>query len=119
MPKKAAKTEKTREFVNPFSEAFIPIWELWKTYKKEEFKFSYKSSITEQAAVAHLVELSGGNEQLAGRIIKQSMENGWKGLFELKTDFVNASQRQRADNNSQATRESVNNAYSKRFGSGG
>lgn len=70
--------------VMPFTdEIFVNRWEAWKTYKKEQFKFSYKHS-GEQAALKNIGELSRGNLELALAIIQQSMANGWKGFFELK-----------------------------------
>lgn len=82
MPKQ--KTKPDRFFNNPFTESFLLTWDLWKQYKKEEFKFSYKSSLTEQTAIDHLFEISNGKEDVAIAIVKQSIGNGWKGLFELK-----------------------------------
>jgi uncharacterized protein YdaU (DUF1376 family) len=77
------KTE--TEIVYPFdSETFKTQWGLWKQYKKAEFKFQFKSPITEQASLMALSEKANGNEETAIKIIHQSMENGWKGIFELK-----------------------------------
>lgn len=61
-----------------FSEA----WKLWKKFKKEK-GFTYKS-IGEQSALIHLTELSKGDMTTAIAILKQSRENGWSNLFELK-----------------------------------
>lgn len=62
--------------------AFIDAWTLWKKFKKEK-GFTYKS-IGEQSALIRLTELSKGDMILAIAILKQSRENGWSGLFELK-----------------------------------
>jgi hypothetical protein len=76
---------KDKEIIYPFdSENFKQIWEHWKTYKKEQHKFIYKTAMTEQAALKHLGELSGQDELSALLIIQQSIANGWKGFFELK-----------------------------------
>lgn len=76
---------KAKVMVMPFdSENFREIWQIWKDYKMQQFRFTYKSEITEQAALNSLVELSGGKEIEAIQIIKQSMANTWKGFFELK-----------------------------------
>lgn len=106
----AKKTTK-KEFVNPFSEAFIPIWELWKQYKKEQWSFIYKSSITEQSAMEDLIDLSKGVEATAILIVKQSMKKGWRGFFELK--IVNNGQRDnyQQTNNPSETRQSINDYY--------
>jgi len=68
----------------PFSENFKNFWQEWKSYKKTEFKFNYKSIQSEQAALQDIVTKSGGKEEVAIIMIKQSMANGWKGFFELK-----------------------------------
>jgi len=112
----AKKTEK-RAFTNPFSEAFAPIWELWKQYKSEEWQFTYKSSITEQMALNSLVDLSGGDETTATLIIKQSIAQRWKGFFALKTVKLTSNGQQQASGAS-STREQLNDLYSKRFGAG-
>jgi hypothetical protein len=73
--------------VNPFSETFWDEhWLVWKQYKREQFNFTYKGAISEQAALNNLCELSEGNEQVAARIIKQSYDNGWRGLFALRNN---------------------------------
>lgn len=66
------------------SKNFIDMWEAWKKYKKEQFKFSYKSAVTEQAALKELNDLSKGLEDVAIKIIEKSISSGWKGFFELK-----------------------------------
>lgn len=69
----------------PFdSEEFKKQWELWKDFKKKEFKFKYKTVQSEQAALTQLSNLANGNEKTAIAIIHQSFANGWKGFFELK-----------------------------------
>ena len=79
--KKAPKIE----ILLPFpSDEFFDNWQQWKSYKKTEQKFSYKSPQSEQAALNSLSKLSKGSEQTAIAIIHQSMANGWKGFFELK-----------------------------------
>jgi uncharacterized protein YdaU (DUF1376 family) len=73
--------------INVFEdERFLQVWEFWKKYKREQFKFSYKP-IGEVAAINKLFELSEGDLGVAMLIIKQSIENGWKGFFELKGKF--------------------------------
>jgi hypothetical protein len=73
-------------FTNPFSDSFLHYWDIWKQFKKDQFRFTYKSVISEQAAVMDLVNLSGGKEETAVEIIKQSIAKGWKGFFELKNN---------------------------------
>lgn len=69
-----------------FSKEFEELWESWKDYKKKEFKFTYKTKQSEVAALNALVTLSKGNEDIAIKIINQSLANSWKGLFNLKED---------------------------------
>jgi hypothetical protein len=61
-------------------------WEKWKNYKKAEFKFSYKSEVSENAAKKELFNLSDNNLETAIKIIDQSIANGWKGFFKLKNN---------------------------------
>lgn len=68
----------------PFnSKRFSNAWSLWKDYKKKDFRFTFKSSISERSALSKLYKLSEGNEESALLIIEQSVANGWKGFFEL------------------------------------
>lgn len=82
MPPKSLPTN----IINPFSESFLDTWDLWKKYKKEQFKFTYKGCISEQAALMQLVTLSEGKENIAIQVINQSIANGWRGLFMLKNN---------------------------------
>jgi len=77
--------ENINEVIYPFtSEKFKKIWQFWKDYKKQEHKFTYKTKLSEQAALKSIGELSKNNEETAVAIIQQSISNGWKGFFELK-----------------------------------
>jgi hypothetical protein len=86
------KEDKIREekslqenIVFPFdSIEFKKQWEIWKDFKKKEFKFNFKTSQSEQAALTQLNNLANGIEQTSIEIIHQSLANGWKGFFELK-----------------------------------
>jgi len=74
------------KIIYPWNEdEFLQVWEFWKRFKKEQFAFTYKP-IGEQGALGKLSELSDGKVETAMLIIKQSIQNGWKGLFELKGD---------------------------------
>ena len=91
-------------------EEIIEYWDLWKDYKSKQFKFNYKTVQSEQAAFDDLVRLSEKNCQNAIEIIKQSMANGWKGLFELKTS-PNKPLSHRIDNKYQNELETARNAF--------
>lgn len=81
--------ERKPEIHYPFGLEFLHHWEQWKIFKKKEFKFQYKSTQSEQAALKELVKLSTGSEQTAIAILHQSMAHGWKGFFELKSENRN------------------------------
>lgn len=102
--------ELPKNIINPFSDAFLDTWQVWKDYKWEEFKFKYKGCISEQTALMKLSELSGGKEDVAVEIIKQSISSGWKGLFELKNNSKNG----QSGNQKGFTRESVNEEFASR-----
>ena len=79
---------KEKELTYPFdSELFFINWQLWKDYKKQQFRFIYKE-IGEQGALKDIDELSGHNEEMAIKIIYQSIKKGWKGFFELKENIT-------------------------------
>ena len=74
------KTERDYPF-----ELNLDAWELWKAFRKEQFRTSYKP-LGEAAAISKLLRISNNNKEHQAQIIQQSIENGWKGLFELKTE---------------------------------
>lgn len=63
----------------------ITAWEQWKEYRRLEDGFRYKSDTSEASALKKLHKFSQGDPETALRILDQSISNGWKGLFELKT----------------------------------
>jgi hypothetical protein len=70
----------------PFnSDLFSKKWNEWKDYKKTCHKFSYKSELSETTTLNQLSKLAKNSELNAVEIINQSIANGWKGFFELKT----------------------------------
>ena len=72
------------EGVYPF-ELNLEAWNLWKEFRKEQFRTTYKK-LGEAAAISKLLRISKNNKENQAQIIQQSIENGWKGLFELKTE---------------------------------
>ena len=68
----------------PF-ELNLEAWNLWKEFRKEQFRTTYKP-LGEAAAISKLLRISNNNKENQAQIIQQSIENGWKGLFELKTE---------------------------------
>ena len=113
--RKESKEKQSKEIVFPFvSEVFKKYWQLWIDYKKEQFNFTYKSNISIQATLNELVKLSNGNEQLAIKIIEQSMSKGWQGFFQLKNELNGTT-----NNNSRIapkiTAEQLHEAHTKFF----
>jgi len=82
---KERKVNKTI-ITNSFSEDFLKDWNTWIDYKKTNHKFTYKTIESEQIAFNHLYKLSNENQITAREIINVSIANGYKGLFELKTN---------------------------------
>ncbi len=74
------KTERNYPF-----ELNLDAWNLWKEFRKEQFRTTYKK-LGEAAAISKLLRISNNNKENQAQIIQQSIENGWKGLFELKTE---------------------------------
>lgn len=68
------------------TENFKSQWKLWKVYKNKKHKFTYFDEESEQKALTELFNLSNQNEKTATLIIRQSIDKGWKGFFELKDE---------------------------------
>ena len=78
------KEVEKEDVVYPYSDQkFIDLWLQWKLYKKQEFKFNYKSLQSEQAALAKLGNQTNNLEH-AIESIKDAMANGWKGFYPEK-----------------------------------
>jgi hypothetical protein len=90
--KREVKKKEERILNIPFtSEHFLNKWQEWKAFKSKEYKFNYKSTQSEQAALNDLAAISNGIETTAIEIIQKSIANGWKGLFALKNTNNGAS----------------------------
>ena len=98
------------------SDKFLKYWDTWKDYKSQDHKFKFKSAGSEQASLNELVKLSDGHEDIAIKIIMQSMAKGWKGFFELKTEN-NATAKTQQTRSSHITDQQLHEAFTKRFGS--
>ena len=61
----------------------VEVWKKWRAYRKETFRLTYKP-IGEKAAIGKLMRLSQGCHEVQEQIIQQSIENGWKGIFDLR-----------------------------------
>lgn len=81
---KKKRAELPTNIINPFSDRFLDTWQLWKDFRKEYDKFSYKGVFSEQLALKKLSELAGLDEGLAVEIVEQSISRQWTGFYELK-----------------------------------
>ena len=79
------KVAQKKEIEYPFpTKEFKAGWDLWKAYRKKKDKFQYFDEESEQKALTELFNLSKQNQATALAIIRQSIDKGWKGFFELK-----------------------------------
>ena len=84
----------------------VEVWKKWRAYRKETFRLTYKP-IGEKAAIGKLMRLSQGCHEVQEQIINQSIENGWKGIFDLKEQ--KQSKTKSALDNWQKARNMINN----------
>ena len=84
----------------------VEVWKKWRSYRKETFRLTYKP-IGEKAAIGKLMRLSQGCHEVQEQIIQQSIENGWKGIFDLKEQ--KQSKTKSALDNWQKARNMINN----------
>lgn len=63
------------------SKEFIEAWDKWKTYKKAEFRFGFRSIISENTGLRGLANKSENKEKEAIAMIEHAIENGKQGLF--------------------------------------
>lgn len=88
------KEKAAPQIVLPFdTPQFRDAWAAWKQYRKEQ-KYPYKGTMAEQAA---LKKLSRYDERTAIAMIEQSIENTWRGLFDLKVQIQKKSERKFID----------------------
>ena len=99
-------TKKKVEFeFEHLQELNVEAWKMWRAYRKETFRLTYKP-IGEKAAVGKLMRLSQGCHEVQEQIIQQSIENGWKGLYDLKHE--KQSKTKSAFDNWQKARDLIN-----------
>ena len=84
----------------------VEVWKKWRAYRKETFRLTYKP-IGEKAAIGKLMRLSQGCHEVQEQIIQQSIENGWKGIFDLREQ--KQSKTKSALDNWQKARNIINN----------
>ena len=82
---KRKKVAQKKEIEYPFpTKEFKAGWDLWKAYRKKKDKFQYFDEVSEKKALTELFNLSKQNQATSLAIIRQSIDKGWKGFFELK-----------------------------------
>ena len=102
-----SNTKKKEEFdFESLEELNIEVWKKWRAYRKESFRLTYKP-IGEKAAIGKLLRLSQGCHEVQEQIIQQSIENGWKGIFDLKEQ--KQSKTKSALDNWKQARDMINN----------
>jgi hypothetical protein len=108
-------TKPVIELIYPFdSTVFKEQWLVWKKYKKDQHKFTYKGDISEQAALKELGEMSGGDEKRAIELIHQSIANGWKGIFNKINNTQNGTTKQVAGDKNSIFRDAVREDFGNR-----
>ena len=81
MKMKMKVENENKDIVYPYqNDEFIEIWKQFKIYKSTEFNFKFKSTQSEQAALSKLPN-EMDNVDHAIQSIKNTMANGWKGIF--------------------------------------
>lgn len=64
----------------------LDAWSLWVQYRSDRKFKPYKQTALGAGAVAkNLIDLSGGDPSVQLKIVMQSINNQWQGLFELKS----------------------------------
>lgn len=83
--KKEKKTQakETPDFPPPEND-WVELWGEWMDYRRAQKIKAWARPIDEQRAVNKLVNLSNGDIEVAKKVILQSIENGYTGLFKLK-----------------------------------
>ena len=85
--KEGKEVKKEQEVFLPFqTDVFRSQWQLWKQYRKQQHRFTYKSPASEQAALTELGKMSGSQEKKAIAILHHTMAHGWRGFVEPKEE---------------------------------
>lgn len=88
-PKRKKVAPKKENETIDATDDFLLLWNEYKDYrvaKKKTFKFA--GIRFEQMAFDKFYKLSNGNIETAKKIVTQTIENNWEGLFELKENKV-------------------------------
>jgi uncharacterized protein YdaU (DUF1376 family) len=111
--KKVKTIEAKIDIVYPFvTDRFINAWSLWLDHRKA-IKKPYRSGLSQQTA---LKKLSEYDEDTAIKMINQSIENDWQGLFELKDQKNGKSGNNKKQQQSDNSSEYLKNYYAEKIG---
>lgn len=84
------------------SKIFIAQWNLYKVFRKKKHRFTFLDNDSENRKLTELFNLSNEDEKFAIKIIQNSIDNGYKGLFLPKNL-----------NNGKSTHNNSNNGFTK------
>ena len=70
--------------LSEYQKEFVVVWNNWKTYKKEKHKFTFLNAESEKRSIQELLNLANKDYKKCEAIVNQSIDNGWKGLFDVK-----------------------------------
>ena len=85
--KKTIETSNELQLPDGFEiDEFRDAWQTWKLYKKEEHRFNYKSTISEQTTIHKLHQDTNGSSKHAIIAIGNAIARGWKGIFPQNSD---------------------------------
>ena len=88
--KEGKEVKKEQEVFLPFdTDVFKSQWQLWKQYRKQQHRFTYKSPASEQAALTELGKMSSNQESAAISILHHTMAHGWRGFVAPKEEESN------------------------------
>lgn len=63
-------------------------WAKWMAYRKAAGHKAYRpNKLSEGAQMSKLVNMAGGNIDLQMKIVEQSLDRHWSGLFKIKPDY--------------------------------
>lgn len=79
------------------------IWEKWKRYKWDQFKFRFKSESSELVGKNNLIEMANGDPSEMERLVNYAIGNGWKGIHQHPASQQNIKQLDKTDRNKETT----------------
>lgn len=84
-PNRNQVTSLMTDYISPsfVADEYREAWQMWIEYRKE-INNNYKSEKSEEIGYEQLIRKSGDNPEVAMQMIKNSIANGYKGLFAIK-----------------------------------